>query len=223
MNEGFPKPENYIEKSPIKEGVDFVFEQHPELTEIGTKEQYSEYLDTIFPESKIKDIVYHGTNNPFDVFDKKFIGSSMDTGVAGAGFYFTRKKEAFPNQKYNLPILLNIENINNKLPITIYDLGERNSIDGRWGNDLIIDNDKISILPLDKFSQSIKTKVENKTKISLKELSELFSETFKENGFDGSEHYSNVFNGEEIVVFEPDQIHILGSKLDLDKFNEFVG
>ena len=53
--------ENKIEKHYIKEGVDFAFKQTPELSNIGTMEQYSEYLDTIFPESKVKDIVYHRT------------------------------------------------------------------------------------------------------------------------------------------------------------------
>jgi len=32
-------------ESKIKEGVDFVFEQNPELKKIGTEEQYSEYLN----------------------------------------------------------------------------------------------------------------------------------------------------------------------------------
>ena len=47
--EKFPNiiPENKIEKPRIKEGVDFVFEQNPELLSIGTPEQYSKYLDTI--------------------------------------------------------------------------------------------------------------------------------------------------------------------------------
>ena len=44
----------------IKEGVDFVFESNPELANVGTPEQYSQYLDTIFPDSKAKDIVYRG-------------------------------------------------------------------------------------------------------------------------------------------------------------------
>ena len=48
-------------ESRIKDGVDFVFEQNPELNIIGTKEQYSKYLDTVFPNSKVKDIVFHST------------------------------------------------------------------------------------------------------------------------------------------------------------------
>ena len=46
----------------VKEGVDFVFEKSPELSKVGTQEQYSNYLNTIFPNSQVKDIVYHGTN-----------------------------------------------------------------------------------------------------------------------------------------------------------------
>ena len=39
-----------------KKGVNFVFEQSPELAQIGTPEQYSQYLDTIFPDSKVAEI-----------------------------------------------------------------------------------------------------------------------------------------------------------------------
>jgi len=42
------------------EGIDFVFSQSPELASIGSKAQYLQYLSTIFPNSKVKDIVYHG-------------------------------------------------------------------------------------------------------------------------------------------------------------------
>lgn len=48
-----------VNKIPIiKDGVDFVFEQNPELSKIGTKEQYSRYVDSIFPETKINKIVF---------------------------------------------------------------------------------------------------------------------------------------------------------------------
>jgi hypothetical protein len=38
-----------------------VFKQHPELAEIGTPEQYSQYLEieTVFPDSYVHNIVYH--------------------------------------------------------------------------------------------------------------------------------------------------------------------
>lgn len=59
----------------IKAGVDFVFEQNPELTQIGTKQQYSEYSDTIFADSKIKDIVYHTSSNKIEKFRDSMFGA----------------------------------------------------------------------------------------------------------------------------------------------------
>ena len=58
----------------VKSGVDFVFEQNSELIKAGTKEQYSEYLDDIFPNSKFKDIVFHGTNMKLDEIKFKSLG-----------------------------------------------------------------------------------------------------------------------------------------------------
>lgn len=94
--EGFPKnipkiekvqqEESKFEKPQIKEGVDFVFEQHPEISIIGTKEQYSEYLDSIFPESIVDSIVYHGGT----LIDQDR-GKDSFTGELGGkhGLYFT--------------------------------------------------------------------------------------------------------------------------------------
>jgi hypothetical protein len=59
----------------IKPGVQELFEINPELASVGTPEQYSAYLDSIFPQSKVKDVVYHGTNKKFDKFDKRFTQS----------------------------------------------------------------------------------------------------------------------------------------------------
>ncbi len=76
----FPNPKIKTEEVPNKEGVDFVFNQNPELSEIGTKEQYSEYLDTIFPESKVKDILYHGgeTNKFIEREEGSYFTKSID-------------------------------------------------------------------------------------------------------------------------------------------------
>jgi len=101
-------PENII-----KEGVDFVFEQNPELEQIGTKEQYTKYLDSVFPESKIKDIVYHGTQaNKFDQFNIDKLGeNSGNEGYYGKGFYF---KHSLNGAKIHgevvLPAILNLKN-----------------------------------------------------------------------------------------------------------------
>lgn len=80
------------ESPKIKDGVDFVFKQHPKLSEIGTKEEYSEYLDKIFPESKIKDIVYHTSRSPgIEKFRESHFGIyfafSPTKSIAGSFLY----------------------------------------------------------------------------------------------------------------------------------------
>ncbi|OGI65921.1 hypothetical protein A2914_01345 [Candidatus Nomurabacteria bacterium RIFCSPLOWO2_01_FULL_41_21] len=100
----------------VKEGVDFVFEQNPELAQIGTKEQYSEYLDTIFPESKIKDIVYHASPNKFPEFK-----NPNSSGLSHIWFSEKALKYEFGENVYS--VLLNIEN-----PLSEWDHNYREEI-----------------------------------------------------------------------------------------------
>ena len=71
----------------VKPGVSEVFEANPELTSIGTPAQYSQYLESIFPESQVKDIVYHGTlpENKFEKFDKQK-GTNLNGEYGGIHF-----------------------------------------------------------------------------------------------------------------------------------------
>lgn len=78
--------ENKTEKDHIKEGVDFVFQQVPELADIGTMEQYSEYLDTIFPDSEVKDIVYHASPNKIENFRESMFGNYFSYSPIKHGF-----------------------------------------------------------------------------------------------------------------------------------------
>ena len=48
-------------KVDLKDGVSEVFDENSELSDIGTKEEYSEYLDKVFPNSKYSSIVYRGS------------------------------------------------------------------------------------------------------------------------------------------------------------------
>ena len=64
-----------------KKPIDYVFKQYPELSEIGTKEQYEAYLKTVFPDRKVQNIVYHQTGKKFDHFD-------IDKSKTG-GIYFS--------------------------------------------------------------------------------------------------------------------------------------
>ena len=46
-----------------------MFEQNPKLSDIGNQQQYSNYLESVFPNSQVKQIVTHFSLNQFDKFD----------------------------------------------------------------------------------------------------------------------------------------------------------
>lgn len=58
-----------LKNTTIKKGVSELFESNSELAKIGTIQQYSQYLDSIFPNSKVKDIVYHGSGQRIESFN----------------------------------------------------------------------------------------------------------------------------------------------------------
>lgn len=76
---------NYKE---LKEGIDYTFNITPELSKIGNKEQYSSYIESTFTDSKIKNIVYHGSPNYFEQFDKSKLGSYTGAASAKEGIFF---------------------------------------------------------------------------------------------------------------------------------------
>lgn len=173
--------ENETSTSETKEGIDFVFEQNPELEQIGTKEQYSNYLDTIFPESKVNNIVYHGTtNNEFINFKETNIKFLEKLGIKiNKGTFFSDKLD---HAKY----------FSN--PETSW-----KSKEGRVISVLI--NLKKPLDPLFDYSFFPSSKNDG-----------ILSENINDVGFKITQY----------AVFHPSQIHILGSKQDIEGFKEFV-
>jgi hypothetical protein len=155
----------------IKKGVQELFESTPELTRIGTPELYSQYIDTIFPDSKVKDIVYHGTDKKFDKFNtirpNGMFGSSFTTDFKTANNYTKRNEQG--NDYRVVPAILNI----NKPKYVDY-------VEASF----------------------IKEKPSN-------------YDSYIDSTNDGINH-------DEYIVFEPEQIHILGSKQDIKGFKKFV-
>ena len=70
----------------MKAGVEEFMKANPQLSKIGTAQQYSDYLDTIFPKSKVKEILYHG--GPEQITDR-FKLSMTDEGAFYNGIYFS--------------------------------------------------------------------------------------------------------------------------------------
>ena len=75
------------------EQINDIFQEFTVLQSIGSQKDYNKYLDTIFPNSKVKDIVYHTTPYQFDKFDKRFIGKGIGNTTEGVGFYFSNRKK----------------------------------------------------------------------------------------------------------------------------------
>ena len=69
-----------IERSVENLEVTEIFNATPELSEIGTEQDYVKYIQSIFPKSQVKDILYHGTYQEFDEFSKEFLGENTGLG-----------------------------------------------------------------------------------------------------------------------------------------------
>lgn len=168
---------------------------------------YQEYLKTIFPESKFKEIFYHGSDNKFESFlspgkdgyEKKYYNP---TGSAGIYFsnklnyaeqYVGRTGRGLKNKNakgYIYPVLVDIKN-----PLTV---SERYD-DGLTPNTHLM------------------TKLWN--------IDKNFLEHLNSNNYDGvvSGKFLRDTRGQnEIAVLNSDQIHILGNKQDIEKFKEFI-
>ncbi len=175
--EGKQTPENKI-----KEGVDFVFEQNPELAKIGTPEQYSEYLDAIFPESTVRGILYHGSSN-------KFLRFKDPSGSGLSHIWFSEKPLHYQYGEHMYSVILNIKNPLNEYDNKNYNKEIKNyetPVNPEWVNNYHLTGE----LP--------------------------------EYKYDGTIRVSRVDAGKSITARIPEQIHILGSKQDIENFKNFV-
>ncbi len=196
----------------VPENITDIVTENSNISDVGSAIQYSNYLKTIFPDSEMNDIVYHNTPNKFDKFDKKKIGSTsikqvgMNSNDSELGFFFTSSKEAYEGfviSGNKMPILLNIKNPTQG---------------GVNYNNLVY--------PYPDRLDSEKNLVDDSREYWRALLGYLQRE-----GYD-SVHYGKSFLDmeegggmipiSEYIVFEPEQIHILGSKQDIENFKEFV-
>ena len=186
----------------IKDGVDFVFEQHPQLSSIGTQEEYSQYLNTIFPESGMKDIAYHGSKFKFERFDKSKLGSNTNPNKefpqfndSYLGFHFTSNPDYY-RQRHEF---------GSKYEKT---LNEYQVI-------LNIKNPK----ELEKNNPFAELTIENIKESDIKNNDSVVYDYLDKVDFTSGEKVNIYTNN--YIVFEPEQIHILGTHQDIEKFKEW--
>lgn len=193
---------------PVKQGVDFVFENTPELNNIGTQEQYSQYLDTIFPGSKVKDIVYHGTDKlrgKLGIDKEGFKKPNKDRLIGGKkqiGIFFTDKENA---SKFSKDLQVDLtEKAANRFEDTLsYEYKEK------------LRNESLPILIPAIINAT------NPIELTRKELQNQWEDLpNKVNSVLVTDLEGKY--GYEKIVFEPEQIHILSSKKDLEMFRNFI-
>jgi hypothetical protein len=168
-----------------KEDIKRIFEQNPELAEIGNKTQYYKYLKTIFPESKVKDILWHRSSQKIDLFDK-----SKTKEINNNRFYFS----PFNTGRYGSQVtrvLLNIKNLANPHNSDFMDDVNKKHPEYTEGKSKYFD------LPTQIYVNA------------------------KKYEYDGVLAFEGT-NDDEYSVYEPEQIHILGSKKDIEGFKKFI-
>jgi len=166
---------------------------------------YSQYLDTVFPDSKVKDIVYHATKNKDKIleegFDKNYLTSR--TGMSNkfwdpVGELEKRNKLGFFFAKNGKSIVLSLQGF-----------GERLS-----GSKL--QNSVLPIILNLKNPQIIDDLDTSKVKEGYDGI--ISTEDFHIPDNAGGIDYTDTI----YVAPEPEQIHILGSKQDIEEFKKFV-
>ncbi len=83
----------------------WIYSSNAGLKQAGTFEQYEAYVNSIFPDSKIKDVLWHGTDEEFEKYDASKTGANFqfskgihfDRDAGKAGYWGRRTMPAVIN------------------------------------------------------------------------------------------------------------------------------
>lgn len=208
--------ENNIDNN-IKEGVNFVYKQHPELINVGTKEEYSEYLDSIFPESQIRDLLYHGDSKEGE--KKEFYKKDGERGSRDTVIFFAKDKSWAKRWAQDKNDNITSVLVNIKKQFNFDDLSKEDKEElVELSRQDIISKD----LPEDfakKWSKNILNDLKEGRWETFNEP--YLAKFFNEKGYDSwTEKEGQGY--ENLTVFSPDQIHVLGSDIDVNNFKKFL-
>lgn len=243
--------------------INNIFEKNPELKKVGKKVDYYNYLKTIFPESEVKDIVYHGSlsNENFDGYSleksKKFdyshraifaTSSLEDAKKGGTGGIEEERDFNVLYWKINLPkentgILREGHIIrkegdffqfqNNKEMKDVVNKYKKIWKENDWKYEEI-DNKTVKITKPDTYPNLIGVWKENELVMDLSgnlgylgDINEEKVNHLRNEGLSGvliknAENEGLKGKKQWYVMFEPSQIHVLGSKKDVKGFKQFV-
>lgn len=236
-------------------------------------ELYREYLKTIFPESKVQDIVWHGTTSEeefdnFDIEKESSFGFEKHGGVFFTSMIEDAKTRGSGNEsekaKKIIPVLMNVKNPlitgQKEFPATAEDTlaSGKEEIDAllankevvkRWqeiGWTYRIENDELIVTkPIMKKQAGLMNSegnlvvdlsqnamfIGNISQWTTKPLANVGYDTIIDNNAASSGLNIQIGLNDQGRVLQPkswfislkaDNIHILGSKNDIEKFKEFI-
>jgi hypothetical protein len=235
--------------APVKPGVQELFNTNLELASVGTPEQYSAYIDSIFPESKMRDVVYHSSKNKFEKFSKEKKGSnlgkvSLDSKL---GFFFGNLElsKKFGDVNYSVVIstknpLIVEEDTRQKDKVIDIIKSVKNLLTSEGKQDFFESGSNIQNIILSSYNVKSYNELNSKLdeyqdilkNINTKEAN--FNSDFTENKIKNAIENNNdgvILNydvkdssvkSKQYIVFEPEQIHILGNENDVQGFRQFL-
>lgn len=101
----------YLNESVNNDVISTIYQKTTELSNIGTLEQYKQYLGGIFPQSKVKEIVYHSSPNKIEKFNDSYFGIYFSYSPITHGGYGGNVHAALLNIKNPLTIPKNREEL----------------------------------------------------------------------------------------------------------------
>jgi len=223
---------NQLQKQNIKEGVKELFKSNPELANVGTQQQYSAYLDTIFPDSKVKDIVYHFSKDK-NKQDFKNTKSALSKETDGSIHFGTL--EQAQSRESNIERELFESQWDNAGKKTAKDYAKE-LYNKPW--EKLTTDEQAEVIYLEQID-SENTLLDNLAKIkegkiypalinstNIREFSDAGLNNFNFKNIDTVKYLNKVEAGwnpnYSFAVKNPEQIYILGSKKDIEGFKRFV-
>lgn len=206
-----------------KQGLDIVYRQLPHLAEIGSPMHYTNYLATIFPDSKIQNILFHEGSDPIEKFrtDIKKFGSTTSKAVYFSPQQMKISKVAnfLTGRGFKTSSTMAIANITNPLILSSTentDLAKKkylpidNAVNKINEGKEYADHDAVVGFG---FMEDDKGQLDN-----LKQSNQIeMKYSLDQNG-----HGIKKIDQIEIAVLNPDNIHILGSKDDITGFKKWM-
>ena len=179
---------------------------------------YSQYLDTIFPDSQVKDIVYHGSNKKIEQFEVR----------KEPLFHFGTRNAALQRGNVLNQVILNIKDLQSIIDEMWFlgtdkggllkELLDRNILTLEQVKSINEDKNK-AIQQSRYFNENYRMALPEGEKAGNKKLQEILAN--QNIGFKYI-NFSEDKGSTSFAVLRQEQIHILGSKQDIEGFKEFA-